>query len=137
VSDNPNGRPKGSRNKASQEIAQLARRLLSDRPYRRHLKARLRDGTAPHIEALLYYYAYGKPVERHELTGTDGAPLPPALVIYLPAKDAAPWPALEYGHGPADDAGPAESRPLGTPPPPPAPAPALGPQTERRQWTPL
>jgi hypothetical protein len=63
------GRRKGSLNKTTQEIRDLAQRLLSDRIYRANLRQRLRDGTAGQIEVLLFYYAYGKPVERVHLAG--------------------------------------------------------------------
>jgi hypothetical protein len=32
----------------------------------------LRAGKAPHVETLLFYYAFGKPVERHEVTTAIG-----------------------------------------------------------------
>jgi hypothetical protein len=68
------GRRKGIPNKATQEIRDLAQRLLSDRVYRANLKQRLRDGTAGQIEVLLFYYAYGKPVDRGRLAGEADAP---------------------------------------------------------------
>jgi len=60
------GRKRGTKNKATQEIKTVARLMLEDPVYRRNLRARLRAGTAPHIEALLYHYAFGKPADRHE-----------------------------------------------------------------------
>lgn len=63
------GRPKGSRNKASIEIAAVARNLLESRAYKASLKKRLIEGKAPHMEPILFYYAYGKPVDRIELVG--------------------------------------------------------------------
>jgi hypothetical protein len=66
---NPKGRPKGSRNKTSLEIAEVARKLVESREYRASLKARLIEGKAPHMEPILFYYAYGKPVDRIELVG--------------------------------------------------------------------
>ena len=66
---NPGGRPKGSRNKTSLEIAAVARQLIESREYKKSLKQRLIDGKAPHMEPILFYYAYGKPVDRIQLLG--------------------------------------------------------------------
>lgn len=63
------GRPKGSRNKTSLEIEALAKNLLESPEYRQSLKKRLIEGKAQAIEQILYYYAYGKPVDRIELIG--------------------------------------------------------------------
>lgn len=63
------GRTKGQPNYATGEVRTLARRLLSDREYRKNLRQRLREGTAAHIEALLWHYAYGKPKEGPERSG--------------------------------------------------------------------
>jgi hypothetical protein len=65
----PNGRPKGSRNKTSTEVANFCRNMVESRDYRASLKRRLLDGKAPHMEPLLWYYAYGKPIDRIELVG--------------------------------------------------------------------
>jgi hypothetical protein len=61
------GRPKGATNVASREIKDVARRILEDRAYQARLVTRLRAGRAPQIEVLLFHYAFGKPVERHEI----------------------------------------------------------------------
>lgn len=46
------------------EAASMAQKLLSDPSYLEHLKIRLMDGSLPsNIEALLFHYAFGKPVE--------------------------------------------------------------------------
>jgi hypothetical protein len=66
---NPRGRPKGSRNKTSLEIAAVARQLVESREYKASLKKRLIEGKAPHMEPILFYYAYGKPIDRIELVG--------------------------------------------------------------------
>jgi hypothetical protein len=66
---NPKGRPKGSRNKTSLEIAEVARKLVESREYKASLKQRLIEGKAPHMEPILFYYAYGKPIDRIELVG--------------------------------------------------------------------
>ncbi len=67
------GRVLGTRNKASEEIVQWARAVLEDPEYRQNLAARLRAGkVAPAVETALYYYAYGRPVERIEHSGSLG-----------------------------------------------------------------
>jgi hypothetical protein len=66
------GRPKGALNRASKPIRLEAQRLLNDPEYKKQLLQRLRKGTNPEIEKLLYFYAYGKPVERVAMTGPDG-----------------------------------------------------------------
>lgn len=57
------GRPKGSLNKATREIKDIASGLLSDPAYVESLRRRLTSGKAPHMETLLHHYAYGKPKE--------------------------------------------------------------------------
>lgn len=49
------------------EARKLSRKLLNDSAYRKALIRRLRAGTIqPGVEALLYYFAYGKPRETIE-----------------------------------------------------------------------
>ena len=55
------GRPKGSKNKVTLEIQAAARNLIEAPGYLRSLQLRLRRGTAPHMETLLFHYAYGPP----------------------------------------------------------------------------
>ncbi|HXG71318.1 MAG TPA: DUF5681 domain-containing protein [Gemmatimonadaceae bacterium] len=62
-SGNPAGRRMGSPNKVTQEIRDAARAIIENRAYVTKLKARLIDGKAPHMEVLLFHYAYGKPQE--------------------------------------------------------------------------
>jgi hypothetical protein len=51
------------------QASAFARKLLDDAMYQEQLKIRLMDGSLPsNIEALLYHYAYGKPVESVEVT---------------------------------------------------------------------
>ena len=71
-SGNPQGRPRGSPNKATREIREAAREVLENPRYRRSLEERLLKGTAPHMETLLHHYAYGKPTERLEHSGQVG-----------------------------------------------------------------
>jgi hypothetical protein len=61
------GRQKGTRNKTTVEIREAAQKLLHDGAYQKSLRTRLLAGKAPHMEQLLHHYAYGKPVERHEV----------------------------------------------------------------------
>ena len=69
------GRPKGVPNQATRDIKEASAKLLTDPAYVEALKVRLRRGTAGAVEPLLYAYAYGRPKERHEVTGAEGAPL--------------------------------------------------------------
>jgi hypothetical protein len=66
------GRPKGSRNKVTEEVQDLARRLLNDPAYQANLRKRLIAGEAGPIEVVLFYFAYGKPVDRVRIAGDDG-----------------------------------------------------------------
>lgn len=66
------GRPKGGLNRTTKEIRDLARNLLDDPDYKASLRTRLLAGVAPHIETLLWHYAYGKPKETVELQGEVG-----------------------------------------------------------------
>jgi len=67
------GRMRGTPNKATRDIKEFARSVLESPNYRASLKKRLICGNAPKIEELLYHYAFGRPVERTEVTGEDGA----------------------------------------------------------------
>lgn len=62
-----NPRKPGSLNRETLEIRAAARALIEDPQYVAALKQRLIAGTAPTIELALYYYAYGKPVDRIEI----------------------------------------------------------------------
>jgi hypothetical protein len=53
------GRPKGATNVASREIKDVARRILEDAAYQAGLVTRLRAGRTPHVEVLLFHYAFG------------------------------------------------------------------------------
>lgn len=72
---NPQGRIKGTKNKATREIKEAAKRILEDRLYVRDLKKRLRAGEAQSVEVLLYHYAYGKPIDRVAPVNPDGTAL--------------------------------------------------------------
>lgn len=66
------GRPKGQIDKKNLEIRNAAREIVEDPEYRRMLKIRLQVGEAPHMETLLWHYAYGKPVDRVEVKEVVG-----------------------------------------------------------------
>lgn len=58
------GRPKGSKNKVTLEARAAASLIVDDPEYRDTLLAKARKGTlSPAMEALLWYYAHGKPTE--------------------------------------------------------------------------
>lgn len=65
------GRPKGVPNKATREIKEAARQLVESADYRQALQRRLVSGRAPHMETLLFHYAYGKPKETIDTPGLD------------------------------------------------------------------
>lgn len=58
----------GATNFTRHEAQRFARQLLESAEYRRNLEKRVTDGTAPPaIEAMLWHYAYGKPIEQVEI----------------------------------------------------------------------
>ncbi len=62
------GRKKGSKNKATVEVKEMARRLIEDPAYQAQLRERLLKGTLPgNMEALLWAYGYGKPRDTVDL----------------------------------------------------------------------
>lgn len=64
------GREKGTPNKTTLEVREAASELIDDPAYRKNLAKRLKAGkAAPAVEALMWHYAKGKPVERHEVGG--------------------------------------------------------------------
>jgi hypothetical protein len=66
-SGNPKGRPKGAVNKATAEAREAAARIVDDPEYQATLLEQARDGTLnPAVQTMLWAYAHGKPVERHE-----------------------------------------------------------------------
>ena len=95
-SGNPKGRPKGSPNRATIEVREASRRMVEDRDYRKNLRHRLLKGQAPHMESLLWHYAYGKPAER--LEGTLRLPLSIIHRTLRPGEDplaeSSEYPAL-------------------------------------------
>ena len=73
------GRMKGTPNKATVEIKELAREILEDPAYQKHLRVRIIQGKAERIEALLYHYAYGRPVEN--ITSAQGMSMEDLLMF--------------------------------------------------------
>ena len=69
------GRPKGSKNKKTQEMNAFWRDVLEGEEYLLAAVARVNAGKAPHLEAYWINKINGKPVERHEVTGADGGPV--------------------------------------------------------------
>lgn len=73
------GRPKGVPTKATVEVRALCQRIVNDPAYQAALKKRLESGDiAPQIEALVWFYAYGKPQEA----------LPPPVEVQAEAQQA-------------------------------------------------
>jgi hypothetical protein len=76
------GRKKGTPNKATADVRALCTQLLTDPAYVANFTERLHAGKlAPHVEALLWHYAYGKPVEHLEVGGEDGRPVEVRFVL--------------------------------------------------------
>ena len=70
------GRPKGTPNKVTVEVRNLARAMVQDEKYLAKLSRDLHAGKLPiQLVVMLWHYAYGKPKETHELTGPDGGPI--------------------------------------------------------------
>lgn len=57
------GRPKGSLNKLTRDAREFAREIIRNRRYLKSLLRRLISGRAPHMEPLIFHYAYGRPVD--------------------------------------------------------------------------
>lgn len=65
--------PNGATNFTRHEAQRFARDLLESKDYRDSVKTRVRLGTLPPaIEAMLWHYAYGKPIEQIAMTVTPG-----------------------------------------------------------------
>lgn len=71
-SGNPAGRRPGTRRRVTIEAQAAATQIVDDPEYRSRLRQRMLDGTAGAMEPLLWFYAYGRPVDRVE-TGGPGA----------------------------------------------------------------
>lgn len=66
VSGNPRGRPKGASNLATREHKAFCQQFLESEEYRQNAMERILTGKAPHLETLLFGYAYGQPKQRIE-----------------------------------------------------------------------
>ncbi len=65
------GRRKGTSNKVTAEAKAVCAAIVDDPTYRKKLIARAKAGElAPAIEAMLWHYAYGKPKEQVEHSGS-------------------------------------------------------------------
>lgn len=70
------GRPEGVRSKSSyeknKEAAEFCKRIIYDPRYQSNLLERARSGSlSPQMEALLFYFVFGKPTERVEISAPD------------------------------------------------------------------
>ena len=74
-SGNPKGKQPGTRNKITQSGETAARKLVEDPAYLRVVKARLLLGESPHMEALLWQLAYGKPRQAVDIGSQQDHPL--------------------------------------------------------------
>jgi DNA mismatch repair ATPase MutS len=63
------GRKPGQLNKATHRVRTIAQLLVEDEEYLKLLRVRIKAGDAPHMEILLWHYAYGKPKDVVEHTG--------------------------------------------------------------------
>ncbi|HMV40468.1 MAG TPA: DUF5681 domain-containing protein [Burkholderiaceae bacterium] len=76
-SGNPGGRPSPAR----QQLSDLLDELFTPAKRKKVLRLLIDDASSKDYEKrkearpLLLAYAYGKPIERQEITGADGAPL--------------------------------------------------------------
>lgn len=68
VSGNPNGRPIGAKNKAGEKIREFCRELLENpRWMTAFLSAWEHRDLPPQLEAMIFHYAHGKPVQAIDL----------------------------------------------------------------------
>ena len=70
-SGNLAGRPKGAKDKISEEVKALARSVLEQPKYLQRIKSQAIEGTLhPKIESMLWAYAYGQPTGTNEQGNT-------------------------------------------------------------------
>lgn len=63
------GRPKGALNRVTIEVRDFAKNMIERPEYAASLQERIDAGKAPHMETVLFAYAYGKPRETVEHDG--------------------------------------------------------------------
>ena len=68
-SGNPIGKRRGTANRVTIEAREAAALIVDCVEYRESLRMRVIAGQAPHMEALLWAYAKGRPVDRIEHGG--------------------------------------------------------------------
>jgi hypothetical protein len=70
------GRQKGSRNKRTHDVEAYARSIVEDPEVQAMMRKQAQQGTLPApLMQMLHAYAYGKPVERVELSGDEDKPV--------------------------------------------------------------
>lgn len=90
------GRRAGTKNKRNQDIEVFARSILEAPEYRENIKQKSQAGLLePHLETLLYAYAYGRPAQKKLAPGeqpTDDAAFMQeflaAVLKHVTAQDA-------------------------------------------------
>jgi hypothetical protein len=71
------GRVKGTPNKATGLVSERCRSIIESPEYLDYFKHRLMVGQLPPLlEKMTWEYAYGKAVERQEISGPGGSPIP-------------------------------------------------------------
>jgi len=61
------GRPKGTPNRVTREVREVALNLVTNLEYLAGVRKRLASGRAGTLETVIWYYAYGKPRETVDL----------------------------------------------------------------------
>src|SRR5688572_10167667 len=83
------GRPKGP-SPVTVEAKAIARAMICDADYLKGLRTRLMEGSlVPAVQAMLWYYGFGKPKDTVEHSGPNGGPLLPGLTVILESSQAA------------------------------------------------
>lgn len=76
---NNKGRSKEAR-KEAEEVRKISKKLITDKVYQAKLIEKLQDGTLhPSMQAMLWYFAFGKPME----TQDEKTPVPVRLEMVL------------------------------------------------------
>ena len=74
TSGNPGGRKPGTLNKTTLEARAIATAIVTDARYLRRLMQRARAGELGAMEPLLWYFSYGRPIDRVALNVTQDRP---------------------------------------------------------------